>query len=128
MIGDFTCGFKLGQVRKALDVTEYMNFYNNADVSFAPLVHTKFNSMKSNLKVLEAGAKKIPIIVSNVPPYDSCPYAIKITKQTEWYPTIKKLANDSIYRKELGEANYEWCKENFDLEKINELRLQVYAS
>jgi len=128
MIANFTANFKIGIVRKELAVTEYMNFYANADVTFAPLVPTKFNSMKSNLKVLEAGAKKIPILVSNTAPYDTCPYAIKINQQTEWYKEIKKLANDSIYRQEVGLANYEWCKENFDLLKINQLREQIYAN
>jgi len=128
MIADFTANFKLGYVRKGLDVTEYMNFYANADVTFAPLVPSKFNNMKSNLKVLEAGAKKLPILVSNTMPYSDCPYAIKIERQTDWYKEIKKLTNDSIYRQEVGQANYEWCKANFDLIKINQLREQIYAS
>ncbi len=128
MIADFTANFKLGYVRKGLDVTEYMNFYANADVTFAPLVPSKFNNMKSNLKVLEAGAKKLPILVSNTMPYSDCTYAIKIERQTDWYKEIKKLTNDPIYRQEVGQANYEWCKANFDLIKINQLREQIYAS
>lgn len=129
MIAHFTCGLKLpGQVRKHLPHTEYMNFYNDADISIVPLEYSTFNSLKSNLKVLEAACKKIPVIVSNVPPYDTCPHVIHINKQTDWYKSIKKLANDAIYRKELGEANYEWCYSNFNLDKINILRKQIYSS
>jgi len=126
MISNFTCGLKLGGTRRYLPVTEYMNFYNDADVSVVPLVYSKFNTMKSNLKILEAACKKIPCIVSNVPPYDTCPHILKIDKQGDWYDGIKKLTEDSIYRKELGEANYEWCNEHFNLHKINETRKQLY--
>ena len=126
MISNFTCGLKLGGTRRYLPVTDYMNFYNEADVSVVPLVYSKFNTMKSNLKILEAACKKIPCIVSNVPPYDICPHILKIDKQGDWYDGIKKLTEDSIYRKELGEANYEWCNEHFNLHKINETRKQLF--
>jgi len=128
MISNFTCGLKLGGTRRYLPVTEYMNFYNDADVSVVPLKQTKFTSMKSNLKILEAGCKKIPVICSNVPPYDTAPYVYKVNKQTDWYKGIKKLADDAIYRQEIGLANYEWCNENFNLHKVNKLRKELYAS
>lgn len=129
MIGDFTVGLKLpGSVKPALNVYEYMNFYNEADISVVPLVPSKFNAMKSNLKVLEAAAKKIPVVVSNTAPYDGCKHAIKVNSQTDWYKNLKKLATDAIYRKEMGEANFEWCNEYFNLDKINVLREQLYRS
>jgi glycosyltransferase involved in cell wall biosynthesis len=129
MIQDFTCGLKMpGAVKKALPITEYMNFYNEADVSIVPLVESRFNSMKSNLKVLEAATKKIPVIVSNVDPYKGCPYTVKVSNQTDWYKAIKKVTTDAIYRKEIGEANHEWCNQYFHLDKINELRHQLYSS
>jgi hypothetical protein len=128
MIHYFTAGLKLGDVKRALPVREYMNFYNEADCSIVPLVHSRFNSMKSNLKVLEAACKKIPVIVSNVPPYDTSAEAIKINFQSDWYREVKKVATDSIYRSEKGLANYEWCNENFNLHKVNELRKQLYQS
>jgi glycosyltransferase involved in cell wall biosynthesis len=128
MIHYFTCGLKLGDIERNKKVTEYMNFYNNADATIVPLVHSKFNSMKSNLKILEAACKKIPVIISNVPPYDDAPHVIKIDKQNEWYPAIKKITDDAIYRKELGEANYEWCNEHFNLHKVNILRKQLFES
>lgn len=129
MINDFTVGMKMnGGIKKALPIMEYMNFYNEADISVVPLVESKFNTMKSNLKVLEAATKKIPVIVSNVDPYKGCPYTVKVENQTDWYKNIKKLATDAIYRKEIGEANYQWCADNFHLDKINKLREQIYKS
>jgi glycosyltransferase involved in cell wall biosynthesis len=129
MVSDFTVGLQLpGAVKPALNVYEYMNFYNEADISIVPLVPSRFNAMKSNLKVLEAAAKKIPVLVSNTAPYDGCKHAIKVSNQTEWYKNIKKLGTDAIYRKEMGEKNFEWCNEYFHLDKINVLREQLYRS
>lgn len=129
MISDFTCGLKLpSSVVKNLPPTEYMNFYTNADVSVVPLHGTRFTSMKSNLKVLEAAANKIPVICSNVPPYDDAPFTIKINKQPDWYASIKKVVNDAIYRNEMGEGNHQWCMEHFHLDKWNKIRLDLYQS
>lgn len=127
MIRDFTCAFRLGFTRATLPTTEYMNFYNDADATIVPLIGSKFNSMKSNLKLLEAAAKKIPVIASNVQPYDDAPHILKVTNQTEWFPAIKKIASDYIYSKEMGQANFEWANEHFNLLKINEKRRQIYA-
>ena len=43
--------------------------YNFCDVSLVPLVHNKFNKMKSELKLIEAGFKGKACIVSDVNPY-----------------------------------------------------------
>ena len=126
MISNFTCGLKLGGTRRYLPVTEYMNFYNDADCSLVPLVNTKFNRMKSNLKLLEAACKKIPVIASNVPPYSGSPM-IEVNSQGDWYKEIKKVTEDSIYREEKGLMLHEWAKNNFNLFKVNQLRKQVYA-
>ena len=129
MISDSLCGFKLpGYVRTQMPVYQYMNFYNEADVSIVPLVDSKFNSMKSNLKVLEAACKKIPVIASCVKPYSDCLYIHPIHNQGDWYKAIKKMATDPIYRKEMGEANHQWCADHFSLSKVNTLRHQLYKS
>ena len=126
MISNFTCGLKLGDVRRFLPVTEYMNFYNDADCSIVPLRGTKFNAMKSNLKLLEAACKKIPVIGSNVEPYSDSPM-IKVNKQSDWYKEIKKVTEDSIYREEKGLELFEWAVSNYNLFKVNEKRKQLYA-
>jgi glycosyltransferase involved in cell wall biosynthesis len=129
MINDYTVGLKMpGYIKPALPIDKYMNFYCEADIAVVPLVSSRFNSMKSNLKVLEAACKKIPVIVSGVDPYGGCPYTLKVNNQTDWYKNIKKLATDAIYSKELGQANFEWCNEYFHLDKINILREQLYRS
>ena len=129
MINDYMCGFKVdGYIRGALPVDQYMNFYNEADACLVPLVDSKFNSMKSNLKVLEAATKNAPVICSNVKPYSDCKHIIRVNNQSDWFTNIKKVVKDATYRQEMGLANGEWCRENFDLVKVNKLRKQVFES
>jgi glycosyltransferase involved in cell wall biosynthesis len=127
MINDYMCGFKVnGYIRGALPVDQYMNFYNEADACLVPLVDSKFNSMKSNLKVLEAATKNAPVICSNVKPYSECKHIIRVNNQSDWFNNIKKVVKDAIYRQEMGLANGEWCRENFNLVKVNQLRTQIF--
>jgi glycosyltransferase involved in cell wall biosynthesis len=129
MINDYMCGFKVdGYIRGALPVDQYMNFYNEADACLVPLVDSKFNSMKSNLKVLEAATKNAPVICSNVKPYAGCKHIIPVNNQSDWFTNIKKVVKDAIYRQEMGLANGEWCRENFDLVNVNKSRKQVFES
>lgn len=127
MINDYLHGFKVdGYIRAALPVDQYMNFYNEADACLVPLVASKFNAMKSNLKVLEAATKNAPVICSNVKPYSDCKHIIRVNNQSDWFINIKKVVKDAIYRKEMGEANGQWCRENFNLIKVNQLRTQIF--
>ena len=127
MISDYLCGFRMeGYIRQPLPPDQYMAFYAEADIALAPLLESTFNACKSNIKVLEAGCKNIPIIVSNVPPYDACPHAIKITKQTDWYKAFKRLVKDRSYRIDIGMRSGEWCREHHDLTKWNITRKQMY--
>lgn len=129
MISDYLCGFRMdGYVRAPLPPDQYMAFYAEADIAVAPLQPTMFNSCKSNIKVLEAGAKNIPIIVSNVPPYDDCPYALKVNHQRDWYDRFKKLVKDESFRKDWGFSNGAWCREYHHLNKWNETRRELYST
>ncbi len=129
MIDNFLSGFNVnGNIREGLPVDLYINFYKEADVSLVPLVESRFNGMKSNLKVLEAATKSLAVICSNVQPYSECPYVIKVNRQSDWFESVKKVCKDAIYRKEMGEANREWCLENFDIRKINIERKQIFES
>jgi hypothetical protein len=75
---------------------------------------------------LEAATKNAPVICSNVKPYFDCKHIIRVNNQSDWFTNIKKVVKDAIYRKEMGLANGEWCRENFDLVKVNKLRTQIF--
>ena len=129
MVHNYTAGLKVScHVKSALPVAQYMNFYAESDAALVPLVGSEFNSMKSNLKVLEAACKKIPVIASDVSPYAECPHVLKVSKQGDWYKHIKTLAKSEAVRKSIGTANYEWATENHNLHKWNEVREQLFKS
>jgi len=127
MICAFTNGLKLNPtIYNFNQVTEYMAAYADSDISLIPLIDSKFNSMKSNLKVLETAAKKNPAIVSNVHPYKGFYPACHVNSQKDWYYWIKLLVNDADARKSYGNALYEYCNKNFNLHEVNKHRFAIY--
>lgn len=128
MIASFTNGLKLNPtIYNFNQVTEYMAAYCDSDISLIPLVDNKFNSMKSNLKVLETASKKNPAIVSNVHPYRGFYPACHVNSQKDWYYWIKMLVNDKQVREHYGNALYEYCNKNFNLHEVNKQRFAIYS-
>jgi hypothetical protein len=103
-----------------------MAAYCDSDISVIPLIDSKFNSMKSNLKVLETAAKKNPAIVSNVHPYKGFYPACHVNSQKDWYYWIKLLTKDPDARKSYGNALYDYCNKNFNLHEVNKRRFAIY--
>ena len=128
MIASFTNGLKLNPtIYNFNQVTEYMAAYCDSDISLIPLVDSKFNAMKSNLKVLETASKKNPAIVSNVHPYKGFYPACHVNSQKDWYYWIKMLVNDKQAREHYGNALYEYCNKNFNLHEVNKQRFAIYS-
>ena len=127
MIAAFTNGLKLNpKIYNYNEVTSYMAAYCDSDISLIPLIDSKFNSMKSNLKVLETAAKKNPAIVSNVDPYRGFYPACHVNSQKDWYYWIKLLTKDPDARKSYGNALYDDCNKNFNLHEVNKRRFAIY--
>jgi hypothetical protein len=128
MIGAFTNGLKLNPtIYNYNQVTEYMAAYCDSDISLIPLIDSKFNSMKSNLKVLETASKKNPAIVSNVHPYKGFYPACHVNSQKDWYYWIKMLVNDRHAREHYGNSLYDYCNKNFNLHQVNKQRFAIYS-
>lgn len=128
MLADYSAHDKLnGKVKRGLPVYEYMKLYKESDVSIIPLLSSEFNSMKSNLKVLETASKKNPAIVSYVDPYKELPVRF-INNQKQWYDNIKFYANEKNAREDDGNRLYEYCNEHFNLRKWSEYRKQVFEA
>jgi hypothetical protein len=128
MICAFTNGLKLKPtIYNYNPVTEYMAAYCDSDISLIPLVDSKFNSMKSNLKVLETASKKNPAIVSNVNPYKGFYPACHVNSQKDWYYWIKLLTHDQAARTQYGNDLYEYCNKNFNLHEVNKQRFAIYS-
>lgn len=118
-------------VKAIKDLNTYMNVYNGHQVAIAPLVSNEFNACKSNLKILEAGAKGLPIVCSKVLPYYN-PVDEKVViyaeNTFEWKQEVDKLLKNPNYRKDKGEALAEHVRLHYALEDANELRRQVVES
>jgi hypothetical protein len=105
----------------ALPVTEYGLLYDQFDIAIAPLEDNKFNRCKSNLKIIEAGMKGLPIFVENIHPYTDDHKGI--FKVDSWYDAISTASNlDTDRIKELGYELRSYVLDNYDLNKVNELR------
>ena len=108
---------------------EYTQFYNHFDVALAPLVDDKFNSMKSELKMVEAGFMRKACIVSDVYPYryvindKNC---LTVVHKQHWAKRMQKLINNPSMTYDLAEALYESVKDKYHIETVTKRREQWY--
>ena len=102
----------------------YMTQYVG-DIGILPSKDTKFNHMKSNLKVLEYGAMKIPAVVSMNKPYIGLPVNYFLGMK-EFLFHVERLIKDKKYRINKGEELYDFCVENYHIKKFSDLRMSVY--
>lgn len=131
MLSAFTCGLKLNPlIFPAMKPTEYYQVYNHADISIVPLIANKFNSYKSNLKILESAYAGVPVIASRVDPYLDFPEdcVMYVDKQTEWYQHIKLLTDFDYVREMYGRNLMDYCNEHYNFKSINEQRKAIYET
>jgi glycosyltransferase involved in cell wall biosynthesis len=88
------------------------------DISLAPLVDTPFNRGKSNIKWMESSMLKIPVVASNVGPYQCIKHGktgfLASTTQ-EWVDSISKLVESSKLREEIAGNAYTEVKKDYNL-------------
>lgn len=115
-------------IYEATTPDRYMQFYEHADICIIPLQDLHWNSYKSNLKILEAACKKIPVIVSNVAPYnvDKDAPVLWVNNQKDWYKHLRTLINEKEKRESLGKQLYEWAKSKYNLHHHNETRQDTF--
>ena len=108
----------------------YMDAYNHADIVLIPLEDSEWHGCKSNLKILEAAAKKLPVICSNVAPYnlDTDAPVLWVNNQKDWFRYINLLINNPSLRENLGNELYAWATKRYNFKEINEQRNAAYKS
>ena len=111
-------------------VEEYYAMYSVADVAMIPLQKSMFNQYKSNLKILEAAGKKIPVIVSRVHPYIGFPEELVnyASNPVEWLRHMETLRDNPELRKEQGEALYQYCVEHYNFDEVNQRRAAAFQA
>lgn len=114
---------------KPLD--RYMDAYDGMKISIAPLFYTAFNECKSNLKILEAGCKGIPIICSPITPYmgiEDKHYVLYARNRSEFEEWVNRLNNDDKMAQDYGNRLQDYVIENYNMDDVNELRRQAIVS
>lgn len=128
MVNAFTNGLSLpGLVLPALPPHQYYSNYAHADVCVAPLLDTKFNNLKSNLKAIEAAKAGLPMICSKVNPYLDLP-VLYAESQRDWFRHINNLIHDGAMRIELGDQLKGYCEVHYNYETINKKRYDSIIS
>jgi len=110
--------------------TQYMDMYNYADIVLIPLEDSEWHACKSNLKILEAAAKRLPVICSNVAPYnmDVDAPVLWVNNQKDWFRYINLLTNNPSLRENLGNELYAWATKRYNFQEINQQRYDAYKS
>jgi len=116
----------------------YGTMYNEADVVLTPLKNNNiFNQVKSQLKVVEAGAHHCPIICSNYGPYTIDDIEGKIDgkqkgflidedKPLDWYEKMKFYVENPDKIKEHGENLFEYVRDNYEVNVVNTVRAELF--
>jgi len=124
-------------------ITTYASNYNFFDVSIAPLKEHKFNRVKSQLKVIEAGFHKKALIVQDYGPYrvdcvnafekggginpdGNCLMVDTTKNHKQWYKHIKRLIDNPQLVEDLGQKLYETVYPKYALKTVTETRVEFY--
>jgi len=114
----------------------YAQVLDETDIVLAPLADNEFNTMKSNLKQVECWTRKLPIVCSDIAPYnvdgrhmENC-VLIPAEKNAHkyWKKYLKQLILDADLRKRLGEQLYEDFKSDYNLADVTAKRAEFYKA
>jgi len=117
-------------------VEEYAFNLDDADIVIAPLLNTKFNNMKSPLKMVESWSRKLPVVANDVIPYNvdgvhmqNCLLVPnKPNNKKHWYKNLKKLIIDKELRNNIGETFYNDFSKKYHLNTVNNNRVEFYKN
>jgi len=85
------------------------------DAAVVPLVDNPFNRCKSFLKVLEFGALGVPVIASDIAPYQQAP-ALLISDPAQWQSAVADVEANPLLWRRRGESLRSWVVSNHQLE------------
>lgn len=112
--------------------------YNECDVALAPLKNNNmFNQVKSQLKIIEAGAHHCPIICSNYGPYTiddieglndgkQKGFLVNENEPLKWKEYMQYYVNNPEKIKEHGDNLFEYIKDNYSIDIVNQKRVQLF--
>lgn len=108
---------------ESMDVENYGYLYDQFDIAIAPLEDNLFTNCKSNLKIIEAGMKGLPIFVQNIHPYtDDSKGIFKVDSWNAAIRTAEGLGASAI--RELGSELREYVLGRYNLHEVNNIRVE----
>lgn len=136
---------------KTQGVYKFANNYRHADIALAPIFtkgfcngkdfvdnqSNRYQFSKSNLKLIESGFHKLPVIASEVPIYtfdnewvdEKNVLFVKSERQyKDWGKKIKKCIMNPNLVKDMGEAAHELVKRKYHIKVINKKRKEFFQS
>ena len=125
------------------DINTCLTHYDNIDILLVPLKDDKFNSFKSELKLVEAGFKHCGVICSNFGPYTigtksifkkggeldkdgNCILIDSPSRSKDWVKAITKVVNNPELVPLLQENMYNHVAEAYDLRNVTQKRAEFY--
>ena len=117
------------ETREGTRADIYGIYYAEMDIALAPLTKSKFNRYKSELKILEAAAYKLPIVCSAVEPYTNhrSNLGVFFVTNNDWTTPLTKLI-ESGKSNEIGEINHNYCNEHHNIKAVNQKRYELLKS
>lgn len=103
----------------------YMESYDGHQFAIAPLVDNPFNNAKSNLKILEAGAKGIPIICSPRENYYTEEFKDLVffaDTPRDWRDLVEYLKESPDVCVEKGMELARYVRQRYNIDDLNESR------
>ncbi|MEA3468759.1 MAG: glycosyltransferase [Thermodesulfobacteriota bacterium] len=97
----------------------------NLDLAVAPLEINKFNEAKSNLRLLEYGVLGIPVIATDIFPYQNSPAKTVCNEKDQWIAAIRERVADIDAAEKEGDSLKKWVLDTFLLENNLELWLNA---
>lgn len=126
------------------NISEYATNYNFFDISLSPLIENDFNLNKSQLKIIESGFHKNPIIASEFGPYtidlknaiengnfNNTGNALLVSQRKnhkQWFQYMKKLIENPNMIEDLGNKLYETVKDKYSLKNVSNERVQFFKT
>ena len=114
----------------------YAKVLDETDIMIAPLADTEFNRMKSNLKQVECWSRKLPVVCSDMPPYnvhgrhmENCVLIPnKKNAHKYWKKYLKRLILDADLRIQLGEQLFKDFSTEYHLANVTKKRAEFYEA
>ena len=100
----------------------------NVDLMIAPLEDNLFNKCKSNLRLLEAGACKYPVIATDIAPYRTNTPPIEYANSTEeWIAKIREFAAFSKAERHIrADLLHKWVSHHYVMDSHAESRIKAW--